>query len=232
MTPTLSLLVTLAAPPAGPVEILPGKSLGAIPLGVPEVELVKFGPVSPGAIETWRKVGPYEVQIEGGKVVQVALDLTPELATLKIGDALIQPKAPEDMAIHLGGCGPLQIRTGGNIIECTSGAIAGQHMGGLTVRVVPPTKASDQPVCAAYVVPGRDGDRTVLEPGKSYCAADRVLTTEIVQADVLGKLGYNTCQVQPNEGATLVTCPFQGVRFVFGTPEGKLARVEGVPLKQ
>lgn len=236
MLTALSLIVGLAtAPtdPTAPVPVVPGQSLGGIALGTAEADLGKTGlPVSPGAIDTWRKVGPYEVQIDGGKVVQISLDLSSLFNTLKIGDQIVRPQAPEDMAAHLGGCGPLEMRTGGNIIECTSGAMAGQHMGGLTVRVVPPSQASDQPVCAGYIVPGRDGQRLPLEAGKTYCAGSSVLTTAIVQADVLGKLRYNTCQTQPSEGATVVSCPYQGVRFVFASPAGTLARIEGVAIKQ
>lgn len=229
----LPLVAGLAAPtPTVPV-VVPGHSLGGIALGTTEAELKQLGlPVAPAAYAEGRTVGPFEVQLEGGKVVRITLNLTPELNTLKVGEHTLTPRTPEDMARVLGTCGPNEARIGGNIIECTTGAVAGQHMGGLMVSVVPAAQASDLPVCTGYLVPGEDSARMVVEPGGTYCVGHRVVTTATVQADVLGKLGFNTCQVQPNEGATLITCPYQGVRLIFASPTGALARVEGVTLKQ
>ncbi|MCB9548055.1 MAG: hypothetical protein H6706_19740 [Myxococcales bacterium] len=230
----LLLALTLAAPAVTPPPVVePGVRLGPIALGMDKAALAATGlPITDGALTSHLNVGPYDVRLKDGKAVSVSLNLTPELAAVRIKDQIITPKSPEDLARHLGACGPLQMNTGGNIIECADGAMAGQHLGGLMIRVSTPRPIDDAPTCAGYVVPGQVGDKLVIEAGQSVCAGTRVLTRDVRQPDVLGRLAYNTCQVEPNEGATVVTCPYQGVRLIFAAPSGELARVEGVEMKR
>ena len=229
------VLATIIAPP--PVVVVPGQSLGPIALGASEADLVKAGlQIKPGRFETERRVGAFDVNFKDGKVSSVAFEMGNGLkdrgTVLHIGAARAFGTSAQAIASHLKGCGPMQRNRGGNVIECTSGATVVQHMGGLAVRVGPAAKATDAPVCAGYLEPGNPGSKLNIEPGKTYCLPSRLVNSGVRPEDVLGRLRYNTCQTQALIGATTVTCPFQGTRFMFAGPKGMLVEVGGVPMKK
>jgi hypothetical protein len=74
----------------------------------------------------------------------------------------------------------------------------------------------------------------VLE-GKKVCANSTEYTSELVPEDIVkigGKAHLTTCSEQANRGGTVVECPYAGLKFVFGGPQRRLARVEAIKLKQ
>lgn len=227
----LALLIALSLPATSP--IMPGHGVGALKLGMTEAQVRAAGlPIKPGRFETERRVDQFDVRFKDGVVVAISLELGKQPQALHIGRTGVQSTSAQALAKATAGCGPLERRTGGNIIQCASGLLIAQHMGGLAVTVQAPATRSDAPVCDDYLEPGNPASKISVQPGKAYCLPSRVVTTKTVQADVLGALRYNTCQTQANRGATVVTCPYQGTRFIFAGPTLVLAEVHGVPLKQ
>ncbi|MEZ4472758.1 MAG: hypothetical protein R3F60_18625 [bacterium] len=170
------------------------------------------------------KVGPYDVHLVGGKVASVSLNLTPDQPSVTVKGQVVTPKSPEDLARHLGTCGPLQMNIGGNVIQCASGAIAGQHLGGLSIHVTGPNLVDDAPTCAGYLVPGEAGSKLVIEAGQTYCVGTRVLTRDVRQPDVLGRLAYNTCQVKLQRGRHGGDVPVPGRAADLRHPERPASR--------
>ncbi|MEZ4465624.1 MAG: hypothetical protein R3F43_14410 [bacterium] len=105
------------------------------------------------------KVGPYDVHLVGGKVASVSLNLTPDQPSVTVKGQVVTPKSPEDLARHLGTCGPLQMNIGGNVIQCASGAIAGQHLGGLEHPRHRPEPRRRRPHLRRLPRPGRGGQQ-------------------------------------------------------------------------
>lgn len=215
-----------------PTPVVPGESLGPIKLGMTEAQLAATKiAIKPGRFETERRVGVFDVQIKDGKVASISYELGKDGQPILLGGKAFTPTTPQAIAAAATQCGPLDMRIGGNIIECAPGLVIGQHMGGLAITVQPAATRSEAPVCAGYLEPGNPKSALELTPGVPYCLPSRVVTTATVEADVLGKLSYNTCRTERNIGATVVTCAYQGTRFVFAGPTGALHRVEGVPFK-
>ena len=229
------ILATIVSPP--PVVVAPGISLGPVALGAREADLVKAGlQIKPGRFETERRVGAFDVNFKDGKVSSVAFEMGNGLkgrgTVLHIGAARAFATSAQAIASHLAGCGPMQRNLGGNVIECTSGATVVQHMGGIGVRVGPAADATDEPVCAGYLEPGNPASKLEVEPGKTYCLPSRLVNSGVRPKDVLGRLRYNTCETKVLIGATTITCPFQGTRFMFAGPTAMLVEVSGVPMKK
>lgn len=217
-----------------PVAATPGRSFGPLALGMTAAQVKATGlPLKPGRFEGEQGVGGFWVRMAGGKVTSISLDFAKGApAPIKVGKHTTTADSAQAIAKAAAGCGPLQRRTGGNVIECTSGLVVAQHLGGVTVTVEAAATQSDAPTCADYLVPGDPASKIDVQPQKSYCLPARVVTAKTVEKDVLGTLRYNTCKTQRNRGATVVTCPFQGTRFIFAGPYGALHRVEGVPFER
>lgn len=233
---------------AGCLEVVPGKGLGPFRVEMGPSEVKKAGlPISDGALKSWQNAGPYELQVLGAgrSVSGVRLNLKKgEVRCLSAAgreDLRDGLDTPEAIAAWIGECGPLQVKTGASTISCADQVMVLQSLGGLDVHVGPDVSppASEGPICAGYVAPGQGAylpkqgkvDHIDLEPGKTYCAGGRTLDTSIVEADVLGKLRFNTCKTERLRGGTHVTCPYQGVKLSFAGPKGALHRVAAVPMK-
>ncbi|MGK0359068.1 MAG: hypothetical protein ACI9U2_001364 [Bradymonadia bacterium] len=235
-SPLLAPILALSVP-LPPVTLVPGQSLGPIALGASEAELVKAGlSITPGRFETERRVGQFDVTFADGKVSRIALELGKgpmgSGTILSIGETQFVGLSPQQIAAVIGGCGPMQRNRGGKVIECGSGATVVQHKGGMGVRVGPASTSINAPVCDGYLEPGNAKSKLKVEPGKTYCLPSRLVNSAVRPDDVLGSLRYNTCQEQPNRGATTITCPFQGTRFVFAGPTLVLTEVSGVPMQK
>lgn len=236
LSPLLAPILALTVP-LPPVTVVPGLSLGPVVLGASEADLVKAGlSITPGRFETERRVGQFDVTFADGKVTKIAFELGKgpmgSGSTLRIGKTQFAGQSPQQVAALIAGCGPMQRNRGGNVIECSSGATVVQHMGGMGVRVGPAATSMSGPICDGYLEPGNAKSKLKIEPGKTYCLPTRLVNSAVRPDDVLGRLRYNTCQKQPNRGATTITCPFQGTRFVFAGPTLVLTEVSGVPMQK
>ncbi|MFN3199953.1 MAG: hypothetical protein ACE366_16275 [Bradymonadia bacterium] len=230
------------------VQVQPTKAIGPFDLGMTIKDVEKIGAVEDGGIDVWKKVGHTELQFDKAdgddrKVVAVRHSLNSETC-LEMGT---QPRlesdvnVPEAIASWLGNCGALETRTGGNVLTCEKGVTVLQHMGGVDIEVrADAATQSKQAKCAGYVAPGQGAwlpgkgkvDMIDVEPGKTYCGGSRQFTTELVEADVLGKLRFNTCDIQRNRGATVATCPYQGMQMIFAGPKGALHKISSVAMKK
>lgn len=212
-----------------PTPVVPGQSIGPIKLGqtLAQLQATKIE-IKPGRFDGERRVGAFNVQFKGDKVTSISFDMGKAGQPISLNNKKFTPTTPQAIATAAGACGPLQRRTGGNIIECITGLTIGQHLGGLTVTVEAPAASTANVTCDGYLEPGNPKSALEVQPGKVYCLPTRTVTTATVEKDVLGKLSYNTCRTQRNRGATVVTCAFQGTRFIFAGPQGALHRVEGV----
>jgi hypothetical protein len=104
-------------------ELDPDGGIGPIRLGMTETELKALGlPISDGY--AGKKVGPYRVLFEAGKVSFVEVALA-ELPGLRIGPKTV-PSTERDIeriAKLLPSCGKMDIRLGGNVITCHQGKV-------------------------------------------------------------------------------------------------------------
>lgn len=246
ITLTTLLLTTLFAGSAAAetcMELKPGEGLGALKLGMTMAQLKATGlPIKQGHVEINYRVGPYEVWVKSDKVTAIEIKAD-EVACFQIKGAKVAFKGMSqgDLAQAIGGCGPIQMNTGGNVVTCGGGVELLQSMAGHALRVsdraTPPS-----PTCDRYVTPGAPKSPTAsaeIKPGATVCAGTRVFTPKLVKglkpADVTalgGPLRYNTRTTTNNRGGTVVECPFQGVRLIFAGPSQALHRVEAMPLKQ
>lgn len=249
ITATLALLCFAGSASADEcVELSPGKGIDELRLGMSETDkLLQKIKAEPGGIEGWFKSSRYEYQLSSGRSMKKVYIVRASLNDAKC--VKLPGKAPlkadldtlEALAAYVGECHPVQMNIGATVVNCADGVTLLQHRGGLDVQISQLQEtASDKPVCAGYVAPGKGAfvpgrgkvDAISLEPGKTYCAGSRTLDTTVRPDDVLGKLRYNTCQTQANRGATTITCPYQGVEFVFAGPKLALHHLRSVPMKQ
>lgn len=229
-----------AKEPCIPFE--PGKKLGPIALGASQADLdaTKLK-TKPGFTQGVLEVGPYTVWIDpAGKVETVALGLAKGVRCLTVaGKELPAASGPEAIAVAVAGCGPIDIRIGGNVIDCPSGAFIAQHLGGVEVRATKPADPK-QDRCEGYATPGVSiagpkGAKIVagktpvsleVESGKKYCLPGRAVGTDLAPEEVTKKLGFDTCRTTTAIGATTVRCPYHGVQFVFAGPNNALHKIE------
>jgi hypothetical protein len=140
--------VTPAAPSATPqksscLELAPGKSLGPVRLGMNREEIEKLGlPIEEKSKHEGTellKAGAYQVELCGGKVVEVWLqDLRAAPSCLAFGEKTIQKDLPREQVIaRFSECKELPPRKGGSFTECEGGGLRlGYGMGDfLQVRV-------------------------------------------------------------------------------------------------
>ncbi len=111
---------TLAVP-----TFRPGEGIGPVRIGMTLSELHALGlsptPASwsPAAYDA----GPYRVVLQNGLVDAIELELATTPDGVAVGGAVVAPseRSIEAIAAHLEGCGPLEIREGGNVIRCAGG---------------------------------------------------------------------------------------------------------------
>ncbi len=99
-----------------------GKGIGPIQLGMTRSELDALGlPVEEGSYDL--RVGPYRLLMDGGKVSFIEIELAKLKDGMLIGGQLVlaTERDIERIAKLLPGCGKLDIRLGGNVIECAGG---------------------------------------------------------------------------------------------------------------
>jgi hypothetical protein len=237
----LSLIALAGAAQASQCPVVtPGVGIGPVKLGMTNAQVHKLGvPITQSTHEVNIRVAGLEVWFTDGRVSQIAADSANAGCAVVHGQTIDLKKAPLEAmaAIRPGTCGPLDIRTGGNAIECESGLAFYQHMAGKEVRVAAALPAP-KTRCDAYVAPGAEGDKRVgsvaVKPGETVCFQGRTFTGDLTPPDVEsihGMRHINTCEKQVNRGATVLTCRYSGVRLIFGGPTLRLARMEAVPVK-
>lgn len=70
------------------------------------------------------EAGPYRVVFRDGVVDSVEVELAALPGGIVVGGVLVPPseRSIETIASNLEGCGPLEVRIGGNVIRCDGGA--------------------------------------------------------------------------------------------------------------
>lgn len=129
--------------PGSCLELVPGKFLGPVRLGMTRADLVKLAlPIeekSKGDGTEFLKLGAYQVELCGGKVVEVWLeDLRAAPSCLAFGEKSIAKDLPRERVIReFRDCKELPPRKGGTFTECEGGGLRlGYGMGDfLQVRV-------------------------------------------------------------------------------------------------
>ena len=245
------LLAAAAAGPAAALSIAPapmvvraGHSMGPLKLGMTEAEVRALQPkltIAPGYTDTVLNVGPYEVQFVDGRVARITVIYDRLDHPLLLGDTgKVLPRGTmAEVARVVGGCGPVELGVGGSRLPCPGGLnlFSVGPPGLLRIDVVPDAATASTPehvVCDAYALPGKVGDRATVSAGQTLCVESRALPQATVAADIVGKYRYNTCDRVEAKGAepATVTCAFDGVRFVFGGPNGTLSAAEGVAIRK
>jgi len=226
------------------VEVVPGQSLGTLSLGLTVSKAQQLGFVVNNGVIAKRKA-PWDIYETDGKLTQIAVNLTPATCLSLHGTNhrlrdLVRPVKPKSknfpdaaqaaVAALLEGCGVSEMRTGGTVISCTSGALVLRHMGGAELRVLSAKDSTQVPVCTAYIVAGvgifPGGARRILvKAGKHYCDGSRIFEQSAVQPDI-GRRLYDSCNQSGKGDKLTVTCPFDGIRFEFA--DGKLVAIETV----
>jgi hypothetical protein len=120
--PAASTAPTSAPAAAVPLEV--GKRIGPIALGMTRAELDGLGmAVEEGAHDL--RVGPYRVMLEAGKVGFIEVQLLDLPGGLSIATTTVpsHDKDIQRIAKLFDGCGELEIRIGGNIIQCAGGTV-------------------------------------------------------------------------------------------------------------
>lgn len=250
MRARLMFLVAAAALVTSPVAALaagscplvsPGKGIGPIALGATRTALEKTGlAVTPGAHDNHLNVGPYEVWLEAGKVVTVGAD-SARVPCVRLGreDASLGELLLEELGARMpAACSAIEHNEGASVVACREGVTFYQHMGGKEVRVSAQVSPVATP-CHRWVAPGGVERKLVfsadVSDGVNVCVGARVFTSAIVPDDILkitGKHHISTCSRQDNRGATVVDCPFDGLRLVFAGPGLRLARVESIAVRE
>jgi len=110
--------------PSAGVALEVGKGIGPIHLGMTRNELETLGlPIEEGSYDL--QVGPYRLLMDGGAVSFIEIELAKLPKGLSIDGKHVPPheKDIEQIAKLLPGCGKLDIRLGGNVIECADGTV-------------------------------------------------------------------------------------------------------------
>lgn len=119
-----------------PLELRPGISLGPLRIGESRAELEQHGlpvkPTSKHEATEFVEVGPFHVELCGGKVVDIWLDdlrQAPDCLTFA-GKKIERSIAREQLLALFSDCKPAPPRTGGEFMECEqSGVRVGWGMG-------------------------------------------------------------------------------------------------------
>jgi hypothetical protein len=162
----------VAAPQVGdcPATVVPGKSIGPISLGMTRAELEKIPatrrpptavvrdshgnsrpfqspmfPVTPGSRAGTLKVGAYEVVLSSDSKVQQISISTDGVTCLEVdGKKIPERDDAEKLSALFKDCGKLDVREGGNVVECAggvrlkSGGYGGKQVGS-EIDVIPAT---------------------------------------------------------------------------------------------
>lgn len=240
------------APKRACLEVVPGQSLGPVKLGMTREALGRLGlPVEAGPVEGQWKVGAFTAVTDAeGKVAAVWRELSGQGAPPCLAHGQrrveVQPDA-EAIAAALGACGPVDVREGGNTIDCFAGA-AGLGFGLDTATQTPWMRVSvdagplkEVPKCGAYVTPdGRVVDgagfmavkagkpvetfEVEIRPERALCVGDQVLDAKLMPAR-WNQMARTTCKTQANRGGTIVTCDGGRLELRFAGPPATLSQV-------
>lgn len=110
--------------PAAGVVLEVGKGIGPVRLGMTLGELSTLGlAIEEGSYDL--RVGPYRLLMDGGAVSFIEIELAKLPDGLSIDGRQVSPDEQdiEQIAKLLPGCGELDIRLGGNVIECADGTV-------------------------------------------------------------------------------------------------------------
>jgi hypothetical protein len=118
---------TLSAKSLSVLDIIPGKLIGPIGLGMPLAEVKALGPVvrsepadQTGAIVL--HVGPIRILVEKNVVVFAEVPIASAEVRL-MGKAIPPSASLEEVARLLPGCGTIERGEGGSTIRCSPGAM-------------------------------------------------------------------------------------------------------------
>jgi len=213
--------------------VVPGKSIGPLTVGMAPAALAKLK--LPKDL--------YELYpITGGKPLDgMGLSLSKARCFVLGGKKISAKLSPEAIALKLGGCGPAEMRLGGNWLACQDGRMAvSWSMGGTYLRVLKGGEKVKE-TCDVYVAEGshfatpagelraQKGPRALaIEKGKKYCWWGRVVTSAWTPEEIW-KIPARSCGEQKKGGETILTCDYWGLRFFF---KKTLSRVEVFPAKR
>lgn len=236
----LSSLLTVPALAAEPGDtVVPGIGMGPLKLGMTEAEVgavMGAEPVTQGWASHVRRVGPWEFDVDNGKVVRIAS--TPDhKRPLLIGVTALDLSHIERAAEGIGGCGPVQHNRGGDLIVCAQGVRLGMapHGDAVTVSVVPPgAPLPGGPVDVSSAI------RATTVPGANHGAMGRVGPPQPVYAlrpgDGLGpiRLGMSEAEVRALEAEHPIRAGYAPSilnvgHFEVQLKDGKVVRASVMP---
>lgn len=213
------------------LELVPGKSLGPVRLGMTREELAKLAlPIEEKSKHEgteFLKVGAYQVELCGGKVVEVWLeDLRAAPSCLAFGEKSITKDLPRERVIReFGECKELPPRKGGSFTECEGGGLRlGYGMGDfLQVRVTERDSKID------------DSCEMRLDDGGAVALAPDVLTKLLQQTldiDTLAPFWHSNLKGRDPLRVARENVPNGAKLTMFGNPVKLVSRATALGDKQ
>lgn len=248
MTVTTAMFVPHEAEARSPmpvrcIPIQPGQSMGPIRLGmtVPQLKALKLGfAYTSPRYRTVAKVGNYRVVFDvkkGKRTVRIVQrQITKKVRCIQLGKKRIDTtRSTQSIASQLGQCLPIEMRRGGNVIQCHNYGLLLSYNGyrggwrSLSIQKIKPI-SMPMPRCSNYLVPGSHiatpnkdwktsktkSVRIKIKPNVTYCVRNTQLSTHTGMS-AIPNIFYGECSQHKVKNGWVVHCNHTRIQFFFGT---------------